>query len=188
MYKIFNNFNPPPVVKNWHFHYYLVPTFSHMTLCGLSNDPHPLRLVHIVMLTQIKSTKRKYPKPWFDSFQMEMFQFDKKNYSSLSWHAFSKMRLHNLPAIVVQWTPTSQDEARTLLPPEEKKKKSQIEAKRSTTKIFSSSSLYAFSKMKLHNHTAIAVQWTPTSQDKARTLLPPEYKKKCQIELKMDQP
>lgn len=123
MYKIFNNFNPPPVVKNWHFHYYLVSTFSHVTLCGLSNDPHPLRLVHIVMLTQIKSTKRKYPKPWFDSFQMEMFQFDKKNYSSLSWHAFSKMRLHNLPAIVVQWTPTSQDEARTLLPPEYKKKR-----------------------------------------------------------------
>ena len=32
--------------------------------------------------------------------------------------------------------------------------------------------------LKLHNHTAIAVQWTPTSQDEARTLLPPEYKKK----------
>ena len=30
------------------------------------------------------------------------------------------------------------------------------------------------SKMKLHNHTAIAVQWTPTSQDEARTLLPPK--------------
>ena len=32
--------------------------------------------------------------------------------------------------------------------------------------------------MKLHNHTAIAVQWTLTSQDKAWTLLPPKYKKK----------
>ena len=46
------------------------------------------------------------------------------------------------------------------------------------TKIYSSLSWYAFPKMKLHNHSAIAVQWTPTSQDEARTLLPPEYKKK----------
>ena len=41
--------------------------------------------------------------------------------------------------------------------------------------------------LKQHNHTAIAVQWTPTSQDEARTLLPPEYKKKeeeSQIEAK----
>ena len=67
------------------------------------------------------------------SFKWKWFNLT-KIYSSLSWYAFPKMKLHNHSAIAVQWTPTSQDEARTLLPPEYKKKEeeSQIEAKRSS--------------------------------------------------------
>ena len=126
MDKIFHNFDPSRVVKNWHFHYYLVSTFSHVTLCGLSNDPPPPSscprsywMTPWLNSNQIKSTKLKWISLnfiWF--FPNGNDSIWKKCTLVYLDMIFSKMKLQNHTAIAVHWTPTSQDEARTLLPPE----------------------------------------------------------------------
>ena len=86
MDKIFHNFDPPRVVKNWHFHYFIssIPLVTWPSLDFLMT-PHPLLLVHVVIewpldSIQIKSNQQNsngLALILFDSFQMEMIQFEK---------------------------------------------------------------------------------------------------------------